>query len=602
MARWVYAHDATDMLATSTPGMLARSRMPARWYHRAVREAIKANRGAHNLVEMDAAESAVAAFMAEHAPSSMPVHPSASHWDICDKARLVANDVVLRSAGLELSDALVVAKDACAFHGVDLPDVKVPKREGQTDTQRETAIAAGIVARVRCDKWWRRRLSVKHGRAIEHSNIKLHYVHVKADPYASNETVRRRIAQNRRNAETLASVIMENENGDRFTLEELAGKSVSNKALRRGEFMLRLRGMEDLADAVSFRAVFFTITCPSRFHAVKYGTFRANPRYDPSLSPRDANDYLVHLWGLIRSKLDRMGITRFGMRVAEPHHDSCPHWHGIIFSDQIEEVCQVIREYALRDSPEEKGAQIRRVKFDPIVAAKGSAVAYVAKYISKNIDGHGVGDHKTVDGFVVVNDLLGDTEITPSQRVEAWSTRWGIRQFQPFGGAPVTTWRELRRVKAEDLPSAEESPEILRAWHAAQKTEDKRADWAEFCRAMGGVAGEQKRIRISYTERMEPGRYGLTLRKVPQGVTAQGRVFVVDGIAAYWRNLPIFASSTRYQWTKVERSGEAASTRTRVNNCTRPSGARSAAATGERRPAWMSGPEMAGIAPEGAQT
>ncbi|WP_444632778.1 replication endonuclease [Cupriavidus oxalaticus] len=614
MARWVYEHEASDELAASVPAMLARARMPARWYHRAMRDAIKANRVVDPacMVEMEAAESAVAAFMAEHAPDGMPVPPAASHWDICDKARLIAGDMVLKSAGLSTDDALVVAKQACEFHGVALPDVKVPKREGQTDEQRETAIAAGIVARVRCEKWWRRRLSVKHGRAVEHSNIKLRYVHARAEPYASNETVRRRIAQNKRNAETLASVTMENENGDRFTLEELAARSVSNKALRRGEFMLRLRGMEDLAHAAGFQAVFFTITCPSRFHAVKHGTFKANPRYDPSLSPRDANDYLVDVWALIRSKLDRLGITRFGMRVAEPHHDSCPHWHGIIFSDRVEEACAVIREYALRDSPDEKGAQIRRVKFDPIVPAKGSAVAYVAKYISKNIDGHGVGDHKTVDGFVVVNDLLGDTEITPSQRVEAWSTRWGIRQFQPFGGARVGVWRELRRVKEEDLPSADESPEILRAWLAAQKTDDKRADWAEFCKAMGGVAGEAGRIRIRYTERMEPGRYGLTLRKVPHGVEAIGRAHIVDGIADYWRAAPIFVPATRYQWRVVERSGAAASTRTRVNNCTQVSRKQD----GDSRPRQAEGYKLQGnwssdvakllreavTAPDGAQT
>lgn len=322
----------------------------------------------------------MAAFVGEHAPDSMPVRPDASDYEICMKARTLANDFVLRAFGLDANQALVVAARTCAAYGVPMPAFDEPAQQ---------------VLRVKCELWWRRQLRRLHIRSLEHSNIRLHYVHYKAEPYASDEAVRRRIAQNRRNAATLEAVTLENELGHRFTLAELAAKSISNKALKRGELMTRLRGCEDLAVAAYFEGVMFTLTCPSRFHAIRQlgnGTrFIPNKKYSGA-SARDGQVYLRKVWARIRAQLKREGVTYFDMRVAEPHHDATPHWHGLIFSNDVDRVCAVMHAHGLRDSGNEAGAQERRVKFERIDSAKGSAVGYIAKYIAKNIDGHAVGD------------------------------------------------------------------------------------------------------------------------------------------------------------------------------------------------------------------
>lgn len=629
-----------------------------RWYNRLLKAADKAGRDSAakldrpDMFDLGAAAGAVAAFLAEHAPSGMPVRPDATDYEICKKARAIAADVLLKTTGLSTADALVVCLAECERQGTEPPKVALQKARPSLDhdahVQRYRALIArdaAIVARVRCELWWRRRLRAQHIRALEHSNIRLHYVHYRSDPYASNDAVRRRQAQNRRNAATLAATTLENENGQRFTLAELAEKSVANKALRRGELMTRLKGSEELADAAGFPGMMVSLTLPSRFHAVKQlgHKWKPNPRYDDEQDPRDAQAHQCAVWARIRAELARRGLVYFGMRVAEPHHDSCPHWHMLMFHQPAwpgeatraagPRIRAIIRRYALgkgeREAPKvgavlaelvgdkpvsvvrqvqvrrapwrykkqalealrplaelavhewkveerqrqngEPGAKAHRVDFTLIDKAKGSAVAYVAKYISKNIDGHAVGEHKTAEGYTVQADWLGDDVIAPSQRVEAWAATWGIRQFQAFGGAPVGVWRELRRVKEADVPDKEESAAIRDAWAAAQKTDDKPASWADYARAMGGVAGEGKRIAIRYTERMEPGRYGLTLRKVPHGVEAMGRAHIIDGIADYWRTVPIFVPATRYEWREVSRSGAAASTRTCVNNCTRPS-------------------------------
>lgn len=68
---------------------------------------------------------------------------------------------------------------------------------------------------------------------------------------------------------------------------------------------------------------------------------------------------------------------------------------------------------------------------------KGGAVAYVAKYIAKNLDGKDVG--------LDLED--GGDAIHTAPRAVAWARLWGVRQFQPFGTPAVTIWRELRRLR-----------------------------------------------------------------------------------------------------------------------------------------------------------
>tara|TARA_R110001583_G_scaffold138880_1_gene290616 strand:- start:44728 stop:45072 length:345 start_codon:yes stop_codon:yes gene_type:complete len=101
----------------------------------------------------------------------------------------------------------------------------------------------------------------------------------------------------------------------------------------------------------------------------------------------------------------------------------------------------IISKYALQEDGNERGAKKHRFDMTSIDPEKGSAAGYIAKYISKNID----------------NDLYRNDAKPAASKIDAWSSLWGIRQFQQIGGPSVTVWRELRRLQESTHPDIEQA-------------------------------------------------------------------------------------------------------------------------------------------------
>lgn len=336
------------------------------------------------------------------------------------------------------------------------------------DVTRETALE-----RLSDPLWWRRALRKHYGRDVERAARDVGLVHKGAGIYSSDETLHRRDEQKTRNRLMLEEILAVNEVGQEYTLAELSDLSVSNPTIRRGELMTRIAGFETVANDLGHKALFITLTCPSRFHShtIRNKQSVENPKYDGS-TPRAAQHFLQETWARIRSKLSRHGIRLYGFRVAEPNHDGCAHWHILVFAPgwANRRIRRTFRDHALRDSPNERGADKHRVTFVGIDPSKGTAAGYIAKYIAKNID-----------GFAIDQDLFGGCPFDAAARVDAWASCWGIRQFQQLGGPPVTVWRELRRIEGE------ESGVLETARDAAD-----RGDWAGFVQAMGGPTCPRK--------------------------------------------------------------------------------------------------------------
>lgn len=269
--------------------------------------------------------------------------------------------------------------------------------------------------------------------------------------------------------------VMVSEEGDSLNMLDVMAASLANPKNRRAEMMVRAAGFEQFADDLGHAAMFYTLTCPSRFH--RYTGGKLNKNYDSS-TPKQAQKYLTDLWALIRTKFHDNGLDIYGFRVAEPHGDGTPHWHMLLFMPPGQEprITAIIQEYALRENKDEPGAAkyrfiakeiLKEIKQADGTIKKVSATGYIAKYISKNI-GFELDADKSEEPVI---GLLGE-------RVLTWASVWGIRQFQQIGGASVSVWRELRRLKDADIED-----EVMR---------DARDccvinDWSGFLKIMGGI-------------------------------------------------------------------------------------------------------------------
>ena len=347
----------------------------------------------------------------------------------------------------------------------------------------KTIQLSGCIKRYADNRWWLRKFRKLITQANEKAALHLNFVNSKRQVYASNITTKNRIAQRLRNQELLSSSFILNEQGQRYSLQEISDLNVSNPKVRKDELICRARGFENLAKELGHEALFITVTCPSKYHRAFAKSGAANPKWQ-GLMPDAANAYLNRQWQKTRAELQRQGISPYGFRVVEPQHDGTPHWHMLLFIDaeKLKALESVIRRYALEVDGDEKGAAENRCDFKKIDPTKGSATGYILKYIVKNIDGEGVGE-----------DKFGNDSLLVAQRIDAWASCWCIRQFQQIGGASVSVWRELRRLRIKFMDKADSVLEQAR--YAADNS-----DWQGYTLAMGGlhIKHKDRPIQLHY--------------------------------------------------------------------------------------------------------
>lgn len=437
----------------------------------------------------------------------------------------------------------------------------------------------GIIGRLSDAQFWKRKLTRKQDRAQEAFAIRLGvvrrgYGHGLYVSDAMFDAMQTRIQSSIHALSALEAV--NEETGETVDMLQVLKSGVANPEVRRVELMVRMRGFENAATAQGHVGMFYTLTCPSKFHRFtasrdetgKVNGLTQNPKYNGA-TPKEAQAYLNGVWQKIRAKLKRDELTAYGFRVAEPHHDACPHWHMLVFTDpaQRDAITAIMQGYALAEDGDESGAAEYRFKAVEIDASKGSATGYIAKYVSKNINGYGVDE-----------DFEGGIDATDSaQRVRAWASLWGIRQFQQIGGAPVGVWRELRRL--------DQAPEGL--LEAARQAADT-GDWCAYLELQGGVMALRKHqpLKVYTVERVntETGEIisnkygeivgkteGVEIREVQQ-VKTRLHVWRIQAKAGVEPPGAAFNAAVEYVqgFDLLTPSPSSSSPWSTVNNCTHP--------------------------------
>ncbi|MDU1088650.1 MAG: replication endonuclease [Leclercia adecarboxylata] len=365
----------------------------------------------------------------------------------------------------------------------------------------------GSLARMLCADWWYRKLWQMRCEWREEQLRAVCLVNKKASPYVSYEAVIHKREQRRKSLEFFQSHELVNADGDTLDMEDVVNASSSNPAHRRNEMMACVKGLELIADMRGDCAVFYTITCPSRFHAT-LNNGRPNPKWTRE-TVRQSSDYLVDTFAAFRKAMHKAGLRWYGVRVAEPHHDGTVHWHLLCFMRKKDRrpLTALLRKFAIREDRDELGNNTGpRFKSELINPRKGTPTSYIAKYISKNIDGRGLAKE--------ISKETGKSLRDSAEHVSAWASLHRVQQFRFFGIPGRQAYRELRLLAGQAARAQGDKKA------GAPLLENERLDavlaaadagcFATYIMKQGGVLVPRKHhlIRTAYELNDEPGTYG----------------------------------------------------------------------------------------------
>ncbi len=388
----------------------------------------------------------------------------------------------------------------------------------------------GAIKRLTDESWWKSKIRSLVNQTYDQAFRILGCVQKHGQIYLSDRSFNARQQQIFKNLQLMEQIAVTNNLGQTFTLAELSSKNGSNPAVRKAELMVRARGFEEYANEMGHTGLFITMTCPSMYHAAYAKSGQLNSKYK-GLTPYDGQQYLNRTFARIRAKLARLGITYYGLRVVEPQHDGTPHWHLLLFVQEsdVNSLKSCFQHYSLEECGDEKGAKENRVDFKVIDKDKGSATGYIAKYISKNIDGEGLD-----------KGVYGEDPKCAAKRVEAWASTWKIRQFQQIGGASVTVWRALRRLKQSNSPNP---------FFESVRVAADSSNWCEFNKLLNAINQNKKDHAIKpyydYSVDLETGElsfshYDRTLTEKLKGVVFREQKIISRPLSWVTKFIPQF--------------------------------------------------------------
>lgn len=335
------------------------------------------------------------------------------------------------------------------------------------------------------------------------------FVSRKREAFVADALVSDRKYQKQRNEDLLKNLVIYDVNDleNNHELWDIICKSTNDPKNRFFELLARFKGFAEFGEEAGFSAGMFTMTTPSRFHAV-LSNGRINPKWEASGKPtvRDSADWLAESWALIQARFAKHGIAVFGFKFIEPHHDGTVHYHlGLWYPDHVEQqLLRIFRDVMLRES--EVGANEHRFNFTKADKSKGAKgmIGYFLPYISKNTSGRKLDGHDELSPSVDSGSGNGGAvSSSPVDRVDTWKCDYRLRQFAQIGGPSVSIWREMRRIRNEFIEDSGMFKHLTKAEHFLLESIRRAADasdWKAFCIAMGGIHIKRRYrpVSISY--------------------------------------------------------------------------------------------------------
>ncbi|HFV3750390.1 TPA: replication endonuclease, partial [Escherichia coli] len=376
----------------------------------------------------------------------------------------------------------------------------------------DLTLVPGAVLRLNDAEWWNKKLRQMHDVWREELLRAAGLVSRQTSIYVSREALADFREKQARTRDFLKAHDVENEDGERISLEDIYYASTSNPHNRRNEMMACVKGMELIAQERGDVAFFVTVTAPSRFHSVTdAGTL--NPKYKGT-TVKDASDYLVYnFFASARKLIKKEKRGWYGIRTVEPHHDGTPHWHMLVFTSPENEarITEIMCNAAIREDRAELGDDITpRFKCEKIDPEKGTPTSYIATYIGKGIDAAAFGDTDPKTGKPPVDHESGKPMADTVENAVAWARLHRIRQFQFFGLPSRQVWREFRRLAGQMArnpkgPQALTNPKADALLAAADV-----GCFASYIMHQGGVLIPRSEYlaRTAYVTAEEPNNYG----------------------------------------------------------------------------------------------
>ncbi|MEJ2795360.1 replication endonuclease [Iodobacter sp. LRB] len=385
------------------------------------------------------------------------------------ECRAKAKEFAVRCSNIEAP--LELLEMVVARGWIVLPEHGVKHLDYQKMKPSQRRYVLELAARIKSDKWWSKRLRTLAIRAAEARAYSYGIGMGKDQAYVSPWNLERMVIRAQQSAVAMAEAVAISPDGEVVDMADVLAGSMANGKNKRTELIVRMKGMAERAQEMGYRAYAITLTAPGCYHRCTsvgekpHLKLILNKKWN-GYSQQQTASYLTQCWAQCRTQFSKADIDFMGLRTLEPHKDGTPHWHLIFFvkPQHASEALKIIRDKYLQAEPNEKNAQKVRVKIDAIKPRKGqdmvyAAVAYAIAYIAKNIDGY------KVDG----DTEAGMNAISGAQRATVWARILGRRQFQMFGTAPVTPYRESRRVRKdaetllEQLIALDKEPAIAEA-------------------------------------------------------------------------------------------------------------------------------------------